>query len=809
MKSSIRFCLLAATCAAMLFIAAFSFLPVLVHADTEAEKAIKKAEADTAQAEQAAKEAAEAQKAADEAGKKAGKEQTPEDKAADDAAKAAAEAAEKADEAQDKAQEEQLEAEDAAKDAKEAGGSNEERNKKAADEKKEADDAAEAAKKAEEDAAKKEREADAADKKADDADKKNDLEKKARLKRKRARAARRAAAKAIRDARRLLHEATRTGSGSETNPRKKRLDDLAERLKLIKLAEDARQTEEPPKKGNFIPPGDGQSAESKTANGLNTVTFKVVQGRVIVRLPDDIRAGDTISGTVITEPKGETPEERAKNQNVLLSLAIEIDGKRVEPFAGSPEKEREAVIQQTFWIYTTTITGKDNTVPIAVMDRDGQTLARTNILIGQMFDEIRKAGEGMTPSGAIITPDPKITQPTHPSGAIITPDPKITQPTHPSGAIITPDPKITQPTHPSGAIITPDPKITQPTHPSGAIITPDPKITQPTHPSGAIITPDPKITQPTHPSGAIITPDPKITNPPFSFPPVGQTGRPIVVTGPFDGNAANTDIRVSDGEDRDTMGRFDVIAESPRKSVFAAPANVIGPIKLHLTEGNTRTTGNYRNVGVNLSAPKTNLLRGEQTVLKVEVNGLEGITEPVPLQLDATGVINMDGGNFQNLRITPTEVNRDGIYTTTRAITGQQAGAFTVVATVIVDRFDVCITDDSNRHSGIQWNTFTGDYIFTNPGSSPKPVGQPPSGGTITPGGTPPAPAGGTSLTGTGTMARKGCVIVLTHNAPDRRVFSRLDTCTKTGDATVQTTTPKATFTITDRNVTDNTCSSK
>jgi len=478
-----------------------------------------------------------------------------------------------------------------------------------------------------------------------------------------------------------------------------------------------------------------QKPDIKSAGGLTTVTFYLEPGKLAVKLPDDIRAGDTISGTVVAEPKGQTPEERAKNQGMLIGLDIKIDDKRVEPFSGNPEKEREAVIQQTFWIYTTTLSGSGSSVPIAVADHDGQTLAQTSILIGQMFDEIRKGAEGKTPSGAVITPDPKITPPTHPSGAVI-------------------------------------------------------------------------------------TPDPKITNSPFSFPPVGQTGRLIAIGGPFDGNSSNTTLNfgparstVQDFEKNteNVSGGFGLIrplAESPRKVVFESPANVTGPVQLMLKEGDGKTLAPYRNVGVRLSAPKTNLLKGEQTVLKVEVNGLEGITKDVPLQLDSKGVILMDGGNFQNLRITPTEVNRDGKYVATRAITGQQAGAFTVVATVIVSRFDVCITDDSNRHSGILWNTFTGDYIFTNPGPPPRPGGQPPSGGTTAPGGTTPAPPGGTSLTGTGTPIRKGCILVLTHNAPDRRVMSRLDTCAKTGDATVQTTTPKATFTITDRNVTDNTCGS-
>jgi hypothetical protein len=52
----------------------------------------------------------------------------------------------------------------------------------------------------------------------------------------------------------------------------------------------------------------------------------------------------------------------------------------------------------------------------------------------------------------------------------------------------------------------------------------------------------------------------------------------------------------------------------------------------------------------------------------------------------------------------------------------------------------------------------------------------------------------------------KGCIFTLEHNAPDRRVMSRIDQCTNTGSASAQTVSPQVKFTITDRNTTDNTC---
>src|SRR5262249_34435517 len=52
--------------------------------------------------------------------------------------------------------------------------------------------------------------------------------------------------------------------------------------------------------------GDGTSrATTETGFGLSTATFDTLQGTVTANLPDDLMAGDTISGTVVAEPKGQ------------------------------------------------------------------------------------------------------------------------------------------------------------------------------------------------------------------------------------------------------------------------------------------------------------------------------------------------------------------------------------------------------------------------------------------------------------------------------------------------------------------------
>jgi hypothetical protein len=351
------------------------------------------------------------------------------------------------------------------------------------------------------------------------------------------------------------------------------------------------------------------NANVKTAGGLTVVTFAVDRGKVIVNLPDDMRAGDTISGTVVLEPTGNTQQEKERNQSSLEGLVITLGGK------AAPARQMRFTIQPEFALKPDSITaGQTQTVLITIQNGN------------DTYDTLKK-------------PYPQITLP------------------------------------------------------AGNLI---PGLT----PSGAVITPDPKITQP------------------FIIPSLGQTGRLVEIIGPFDGNSSNTELNwtrprsaVQDFEKNteNVSGGFGLIAESPRKAVFTAPNSVTGPMELHLTEGKTQTTSNYRNVGVNLTAPKTSLLKGESTELHVEVNGLQGITQPIPLHLTKGGVVTMQGGDVQTIRIPPSDVNAYGTYTTTRTITGVQAGAWIATATVVV--FDVCLQDDKTGDR-LQFNSTTGDYIF-------------------------------------------------------------------------------------------------
>jgi uncharacterized delta-60 repeat protein len=93
--------------------------------------------------------------------------------------------------------------------------------------------------------------------------------------------------------------------------------------------------------------------------------------------------------------------------------------------------------------------------------------------------------------------------------------------------------------------------------------------------------------------------------------------------------------------------------------------------------------------------------------------------------------------------------------------------------------FDLCIQDDSSGNL-LQINTMTGDYQFTN--------------------------CAGLTLGSTGTLTKRGSLITLQHNSADRRVLATVDTSAKRATASVQLLSQGQMFSITDRNITNNTC---
>lgn len=282
----------------------------------------------------------------------------------------------------------------------------------------------------------------------------------------------------------------------------------------------------------------GFAVASEVAGGLNTTTFATPRGKIRVNLPDDMAAGDTLSGTVIAEPQGKDDKERAANKGELNGYVVEM------------EKQQAS---STSRILKLAIPAASSATHLILKDKEGKEVARIEVPVAL---QVPPAEE-------------------------------------------------------------------------------------------------------------------------FDLPTMGQQDRLVEVRGRFDGDFRTTNLKVG-GEG------LEVLAESPRKVVVRNTSNKIGPTELAVEEQGRTARGEFRSLGLSLSAPKLDLLKGEQTTLTVKVLGLEGLKEPVPLVLEnkSAGVISMGNGNLEQITVSPSQV-QGGTYTTERSLTGIQRGAFTITATVV------------------------------------------------------------------------------------------------------------------------------
>ena len=103
------------------------------------------------------------------------------------------------------------------------------------------------------------------------------------------------------------------------------------------------------------------------------------------------------------------------------------------------------------------------------------------------------------------------------------------------------------------------------------------------------------------------------------------------------------------------------------------------------------------------------------------------------------------------------------------------------ITKVVFSSFDVCFSDDGNGDS-FQFDSTTGEYTFN---------------------------AGGLILTGTGTVSRQGCLVLLEDNQSERRVMVHVNECNNKAQAVIQIDSgKKRTFVITDKDTSNSNCAS-
>lgn len=350
-------------------------------------------------------------------------------------------------------------------------------------------------------------------------------------------------------------------------------------------------------------PATSERAVVTRQQGLATTRVTTPNGSITVYLPDDMRAGDTISGTVVAEPNGNTDTERHENMDRLQGIVVDV--------AGTKSTAKNPAIRFVIPAAATTA---------ALVVRDGKGAVLYSAEPTPVTDST-----GARPFPA---PDPI---PNTKSGSSV-------RGFNPNG----PEPYRRK-----------DPP---PTVQSG-------KTNKSPNDNG----PEPY---------RLFSPNPAA----FRLPLSTQAGRPIPITGPFDGDASNTSATYG--------GRpAEILAESPRQAIVRTENLGPGQHDLRVTDQGRTVSGACNCLTLRLSAPKTTLKRGERTTISVKVEGLAGLPdEAFPLQCTLRNttpeVINLNGSDTASWRLTPKNAGTDGACTFTANATGIRAGTFTLAAEV-------------------------------------------------------------------------------------------------------------------------------
>ncbi len=162
----------------------------------------------------------------------------------------------------------------------------------------------------------------------------------------------------------------------------------------------------------------------------------------------------------------------------------------------------------------------------------------------------------------------------------------------------------------------------------------------------------------------------------FQLPSGGQTGRPVTISGPFDGDFATSSVKLAGKA-------VDVLAESPRKLIARSPTGSVGVATLEVAKQGYTTQCEYRNLSVSLSAPKLNLKSGEKTTMTIKVDGADGMKQNVPLSVVnlSPSVVRIDSGDKQTIDVDPRTLS-NGSWTASRGLTGVMPGGFNITASI-------------------------------------------------------------------------------------------------------------------------------
>ena len=126
----------------------------------------------------------------------------------------------------------------------------------------------------------------------------------------------------------------------------------------------------------------GYRTTSDTSPGLHTTSLASLHGTVRVYLPEDIRVGDTISGTVEVEPSGATPEERERNGATLSGVVVAIEEEQT-PASDGFVRWQVPIIES-------------GTAVVVLRDPSGAEVGRTTVPVNPVADEMLPVGPSIS-----------------------------------------------------------------------------------------------------------------------------------------------------------------------------------------------------------------------------------------------------------------------------------------------------------------------------------------------------------------------------------------------------------------------------
>ncbi|MCX6314088.1 MAG: hypothetical protein NTX08_05070 [Sphingobacteriales bacterium] len=157
------------------------------------------------------------------------------------------------------------------------------------------------------------------------------------------------------------------------------------------------------------------------------------------------------------------------------------------------------------------------------------------------------------------------------------------------------------------------------------------------------------------------------------IPSHALTNAPLRIIGQFDGNSSNTKCKLGGKE-------LDILAENSGACFVQFPDNISGTQILQVQEtGQPACIKPLSTVNMQVSADKTNLLKGEKTTLSVQVSGLQNLPDTAMLSLTnmTPAVVVMQPANNNLIFLTPANVV-DGNYSNSFIIESTRSGTFTV-----------------------------------------------------------------------------------------------------------------------------------